>query len=120
MALYTELFNSSITRVGHIGEDNPRRGLATTVFNLRADGTAQQGAVPIHSRYVVVDNRIRVRGVRIRSRSPRMSERTPSPPATHLCCGAPTAPSVCVATTADGDELGVRVASRGLVRFVAS
>jgi hypothetical protein len=65
MALYTELFNSSITDVGHIGADNPRRGLASAVFNLRTDGTVLRDGVPIRSRYVVVDSRIGIRGVRV-------------------------------------------------------
>jgi len=65
VAVYTELFNSRLSQVGHIGIDNSRRGLASTIFTLRADGTVLRGGVPLQSRYVVVDNRVQVRGARI-------------------------------------------------------
>jgi hypothetical protein len=65
VAVYTELFNSRVTEVGRIGADNPRRGLASTVFTLRGDGTVLRDEVPFHSRYVVVDSRVRVEGARI-------------------------------------------------------
>jgi hypothetical protein len=39
--------------------------LASTVFTLRADGTVLRDGVPLQSRYVVVDNRVQVRGTRI-------------------------------------------------------
>jgi hypothetical protein len=59
------LFNSRVTEVGRIGADNPRRGLASTVFTLGDDGTVLRDGAPLHSRYVVVDSRIRVEGQRI-------------------------------------------------------
>jgi hypothetical protein len=65
MAVYTELFNSRITDVGHIGIENRSRGLASTALNLGADGTVLRGSAPFHSRYVVVDSRIRVSGRRV-------------------------------------------------------
>jgi hypothetical protein len=65
VAVYTELFNSRVSEVGHVGADNPRRGLASTVFTLRADGTVLGNGAPLRSRYVVVDNRIRVKGARL-------------------------------------------------------
>jgi hypothetical protein len=65
VAVYTELFNSRVTEVGRIGADNPRRGLASTVFTLRADGTVLRDGAPLHSGYVVVDSRIRVEGARL-------------------------------------------------------
>ncbi|HEX4679317.1 MAG TPA: glycosyltransferase family 39 protein [Gaiellaceae bacterium] len=65
MSVYTELFNSRITNVGHIGTDNPSRGLATEAFNLGADGTVLRGGTAIRSRYVVVDSRIAIKGVRV-------------------------------------------------------
>jgi hypothetical protein len=65
VAVYTELFNSRVTEVGRIGADNPRRGLASTVFTLRGDGTVLREGAPLHSRYVVVDNRVRVEGARL-------------------------------------------------------
>ena len=63
--MYTELFNSRVSEVGRIGTDNPRRGLASTVFTLRSDGTVLSGGVPLRSRYVVVDSRVRVEGARL-------------------------------------------------------
>ena len=65
VAVYTELFNTRVSEVGRIGADNPRRGLASTVFTLRADGTALRDGVPLHARYVVVDSRVRVEGTRL-------------------------------------------------------
>jgi len=65
VAVYTELFNSRVTEVGRIGADNPRRGLASTVFTLRADGAVLRDGVPLHARYVVVDSRVRVEGTRV-------------------------------------------------------
>jgi hypothetical protein len=65
MAVYTELFNSHVSKVGRIGADNPERGLASTVFTLRRDGTVLRDSLPFHSRYVVVDSRVQVSGTRI-------------------------------------------------------
>jgi hypothetical protein len=65
MAVYTEIFNSSIAEVGHLGADNPRRGLTTEQLELRRDGTVMRAGLPIRSRYVVVDSRVRLRGARV-------------------------------------------------------
>jgi hypothetical protein len=59
------LFNSRVSEVGRIGADNPRRGLASTVFTPRGDGTVLRDGAPLRSRYVVVDSRIRVEGARL-------------------------------------------------------
>jgi hypothetical protein len=65
VAVYTELFNSQVSEVGYIGTDNSRRGLASTAFTLRADGTVLRGGAPLRSRYVVVVSRVRIKGARL-------------------------------------------------------
>jgi hypothetical protein len=62
MAVYSEFFNSRLTRVGHLLEDNPARGLGSDPLALRTDGTVLSSGAPLRSKLVVLDARVRIVG----------------------------------------------------------
>jgi hypothetical protein len=64
VAVYTEYFNSRISRVGHLLGDNGARGLGTDTFALRPDGVVTSEGVPLRPESVVADARVDIVGSR--------------------------------------------------------
>ena len=65
VALYTEFFNSRITRTGHLFGDNAARGIASADLAVQPDGTVTMGGTPLRPGFVVTDARVRVDGSRV-------------------------------------------------------
>ena len=64
MALNTEFFNR-ISRLGHVGEENPARGLPTESLEVRNDGVVMTAGGPLLAAYVVADERVKLAGTRL-------------------------------------------------------
>jgi hypothetical protein len=65
MSLNTEFFNSRISRLGHLGEENPARGLPSEPLELRDDGVIMSAGVPLRAAFVVTDQRVELVGTRV-------------------------------------------------------
>jgi hypothetical protein len=65
MSLNTEFFNGRIDRLGHLGEENPARGLPTESLELRDDGVITTAGVPLRTPFVVTDRRVELVGTRV-------------------------------------------------------
>lgn len=65
MALYTEFFNSRISRTGQLRGNNGARGLAAASLDLRTDGVVTDAGKPLRPAFVVADARIEIGGTRI-------------------------------------------------------
>ena len=65
MSLNTEFFNSRISRLGHLGEENSARGLPTEPLELRDDGVITSTGNPLRAAYVVTDQRFELAGTRV-------------------------------------------------------
>ena len=67
MAVYTQLLNSQIARVGHVGGDNGSRGLASETFAIRPDGVVTSKGVPLRPDFVVTQAQVAIVGSRVAS-----------------------------------------------------
>jgi len=65
MSLYTEFFNGRVSRLGHLGEENPARGLPTERLELREDGVITTADVPLLAAFVVTDRRVELAGTKV-------------------------------------------------------
>jgi hypothetical protein len=67
MALYTELFNSRVNRVGHLLADNGARGVASETFTLSSGGVVRSRGAALQPGLVVADARVQIVGTKIAS-----------------------------------------------------
>jgi hypothetical protein len=66
MAVYTELFNSRVGAVAHVGGENPVRSVASVSGHIGNDGTiVREDGGPLRARYVVASAGVRLRGRRV-------------------------------------------------------
>lgn len=65
MSLYTEFFNGRISRLGHLGDENPARGRPTERLELRDDGVITTAGVPLLAAFVVTDRRVELVGTKV-------------------------------------------------------
>jgi len=65
LARSAEFFNVTVTRVVHLGRDNPATGLTSQAVALDGSGVVRLNGAPLDARHVVLDARLSVAGRRI-------------------------------------------------------